>query len=86
VSFGRTRPAADLPNNANPLWELSSFSEAAKAAALLVVKLPEPPFSQASQLPHWPGFHTVLLSPGENSSYSNQAVLKKKADFIAKRQ
>lgn len=26
----------------------------------------------------------VLLSPGENSSYSNQAVLKKKADFIAK--
>lgn len=28
----------------------------------------------------------VLLSPGENSSYSNQAVLKKKADFIAKRQ
>jgi len=52
----------------------------------LVEKLPEPPFSQASQLPHWPGFHTVLLSPGENSSYSNQAVLKKKADFIAKRQ
>lgn len=28
----------------------------------------------------------VLLSPGENSSYSNQTVLKKKADFIGKRQ
>lgn len=26
----------------------------------------------------------VLLSPGENSSYGNQAVLKKKADFFAK--
>lgn len=28
----------------------------------------------------------VLLSPGENSSYSNQAVLKKQADFIEKPQ
>lgn len=26
----------------------------------------------------------VLLSPGENSSYSNQTVLKKKADFVGK--
>ena len=34
---------------------------------------------------HLHGFgNLVLLSPGENSSYSNQAVLKKKADFIAK--
>ena len=37
---------------ADPLWELSSFSEAAKAAALLVEVLPDPPLSQASQLPH----------------------------------
>ena len=35
-----------------PLWELSSFSEAAKAAALLVEVLSDPPLSQASQLPH----------------------------------
>jgi glutathione S-transferase len=38
------------------LWELSSFSEAAKAAALVVEMLSVPPPSQASQLPHLKGF------------------------------
>ena len=36
----------------NPLWELSSFSEAAMAVGLLAGMLPGPPSSQASQLPH----------------------------------
>ncbi|SDT03139.1 hypothetical protein SAMN04490182_3082 [Pseudomonas cedrina] len=34
------------------MWELSSFSEAAKAAALLEEMGPDTPLSQASQLPH----------------------------------
>jgi hypothetical protein len=32
--------AGDRPGTANSLWELSSFSEAAKAAGLLVEVLP----------------------------------------------
>ena len=39
-------------DTANPLWELSSPSEAAKAAALLVEVLSELPLSRASPLPH----------------------------------
>ena len=39
------------PGTANPLWELSSPSEAAKAAVLLVEMLPELPLSRASPLP-----------------------------------
>lgn len=39
--------------------------------------------SLADDLLHGFG-NLVLLSPGENSSYSNQAVLKKQAAFLAK--
>ena len=39
----------DLTDKADPLWELSSFSEAAKAAALSAQLSPDPPFSQ----PRW---------------------------------
>ncbi|MGY4638280.1 hypothetical protein ACVWVP_002208, partial [Pseudomonas sp. TE24901] len=35
------------------LWELSSFSEAAKAAGQVTSLLAVPPLSQASQLPQW---------------------------------
>jgi len=45
-------PALDLKDTANPLWEMSSFSEASKAAALLTGMLAEPPLSGASPLPH----------------------------------
>ena len=37
----------------NPLWELSSFSEAAKAVGQATEVSPVPPSSQASQLPHF---------------------------------
>ena len=43
--------AADLKDTANPLWEMSSFSEASKAAVLLAGMLADPPLS-ASPLPH----------------------------------
>ena len=44
--------AADLMETTNPLWEMSSFSEASKAAALLAGMLADPPLSGASPLPH----------------------------------
>ncbi|WP_218193713.1 hypothetical protein, partial [Pseudomonas gelidaquae] len=37
---------ADLLSNTAPMWELSSPSEAAKAAALSAQLLPDPPLSQ----------------------------------------
>ena len=48
--MGRKCPAEDPPDTANPLWEPSSFSEAAMAAVLPIEKLPDPPISRAS--PH----------------------------------
>ena len=49
--MGSRRSTGDRPGTANPLWELSSFSEAAKAVALLVEELAELPLSRASPLP-----------------------------------
>jgi hypothetical protein len=45
------RVGSVFPNTANLLWELSSFSEAAKAAAHAAYSSAVPPLSQASQLP-----------------------------------
>ncbi|MBZ6459823.1 hypothetical protein K7431_30705, partial [Pseudomonas fluorescens group sp.] len=50
---GENSPAVNLMDIANPLWEMSSFSEASKTAALLADMLTEPPSSGASPLPHW---------------------------------
>jgi hypothetical protein len=47
-----TRQTRWSPNTANHLWELSSFSEAAKAAVQATYSSAAPPLSQASQLPH----------------------------------
>ena len=45
-----------MGNATDRMWELSSFSEATKVAALLVEMSPVPPSSQASQLPQLSGF------------------------------
>ena len=49
--MGSRRSTGDRPGTANLLWELPSFSEAAKAVALLVEELAELPLSRASPLP-----------------------------------